>query len=315
MNQPLVHRDSPAPHVLASGVRPLPVDVPAVGGPPVTAEAASRASLGWVVAVALLLAAVYGPTAVWLVERWTLSIWHNAHGALVLPVAFWLMWQELQPTRRRPPDSSAWGWAFVAPALALHVLDQGMGTQLLSALSFVLLLPGLALLLLGKDRTRRIGFPLAFVVLMLPIPLGVTERLHLILRHIAAEASAVIVPLFGIPVYKVDTTLYISNASLLVADACSGFSTLYAAGAVALLTMYLAASARRRLLVGLLVVPIAIGVNVVRVTLLVLLVYWQGTDILATSLHEISGIVTFMVALPLIFWLGGPARPIEADTA
>jgi exosortase len=286
---------------------------------PATAAAAGRgepaAPRAWVIGVALLLAAVYGPTAVWLVERWTLSIWHNAHGALVLPVALWLMWQELGPTRRRPAASSAWGWVFVAPALALHVLDQGMGTQLLSAISFVLLLPGLSLLLFGLERTRRIAFPLAFVVLMLPIPLGVTERLHLVLRHIAADASAVIVPWFGIPVYKVDTTLHLSNASLLVADACSGFSTLYAAGAVALLTMYLAASTRRRLLVGLLVVPIAIGVNIVRVSLLVLLVYWQGTDVLATSLHETSGVVTFIVALPLIFWLGGPARPIEEEAA
>ena len=75
--------------------------------------------------------------------------------------------------------------------------------------------------------------------------------------------------------------------------------------------MYLSASPVRRLLVGLLFAPIAIAVNVVRVALLVVLVYWQGTDVLATSLHELSGIVTFLVALPVIFWLGGPARPVE----
>lgn len=271
------------------------------------------ASRGWTFGVLLLLAAVYGPTAVWLYERWTLSIWHNAHGALVLPVALWLMWQELRPTRRLPAASSAWGWAFVIPALVLHVLDQGMGTQLLSAVSFVVLLPGLSLLLLGVERTRRIAFPLLFVVLMLPIPLGVTERLHLVLRHIAADASAVLVPLLGIPVFKVETTLHLANASLLVADACSGFSTLYASGAVALLTMYLAESSRRRWLVGLLFAPIAIAVNVLRVSALVVLVYFQGTDVLATKLHEATGIATFLVALPLIFWLGGRARPIEPD--
>jgi hypothetical protein len=49
----------------------------------------------------------------------------------------------------------------------------------------------------------------------------------------------------------------------------------------------------------------------VRVVLLCVLVYFQGTDVLATSLHELSGILTFLVALPVIFWLGGPARPVE----
>ncbi len=277
---------------------------------------ADRAASPAVVAVlGLLLALVYAPTAVWLYQRWTISIWHNAHGALVLPVAIWLMWQELRPTRNAGTASSAWGWLFVVLALVLHVLDQGMQTQLLSAVSFVLLLPGLSLLLLGADRTRRIGFPLLFVALMLPIPLAVTERLHMVLRQIAAQACEVLVPMLGIPVMRVETTLHMPNASLLVADACSGFSTLYAAGAVALLTMYLSASPVRRLLVGLLFAPIAIVVNIVRVAMLVVLVYFQGTDVLATSLHELSGIVTFLIALPVIFWLGGPARPVEQEQA
>ena len=269
------------------------------------------ASPALVAGIVVLLALVYGPTAAWLVDRWTMSIWHNAHGALVLPVACWLMWQELKPTWRLGPASSAAGWFFVVPALLLHILDQGMQTQLLSAVSFVLLLPGLSLLFLGAARTRRIAFPLLFVALMLPIPLAVTERLHLVLRQIAAHACEVLVPMLGIPVMRVETTLHTPNASLLVADACSGFSTLYAAGAVALLTMYLSASNVRRALVGILFAPIAIVVNVVRVALLVVLVYWQGTDVLATSLHELSGIVTFLIALPVIFWIGGPARPIE----
>ena len=273
------------------------------------------ASPALVAGIVVLLALVYGPTAAWLVDRWTMSIWHNAHGALVLPVACWLMWQELKPTWRLGPASSAAGWFFVVPALLLHILDQGMQTQLLSAVSFVLLLPGLSLLFLGAARTRRIAFPLLFVALMLPIPLAVTERLHLVLRQIAAHACEVLVPMLGIPVMRVETTLHTPNASLLVADACSGFSTLYAAGAVALLTMYLSASNVRRALVGILFAPIAIVVNVVRVALLVVLVYWQGTDVLATSLHELSGIVTFLIALPVIFWIGGPARPIEEPAA
>ena len=170
-------------------------------------------------------------------------------------------------------------------------------------------MPGLSLLLLGPARTRAIAFPLALLVFMLPIPLALTSRIHLALRHIATDASAVIVPWLGIRVFAEETTLHIANATLEVADACSGFSTLYASMAMALLTAYFCRSWARRVLVVLLSVPIAIAANILRVILLVLLVYWQGTDVLATSLHEISGLFTFALALPVIFWIGSDPRP------
>ena len=50
--------------------------------------------------------------------------------------------------------------------------------------------------------------------------------------------------------------------------------------------------------------PLAISVNIVRVLLLTLLVHWIGLDVLNTSAHEISGLLTFAVALPIIFWIG-----------
>jgi len=93
-----------------------------------------------------------------------------------------------------------------------------------------------------------------------------------------------------------------------VADACSGFSTLYAAVAVALLTAYQSTSNSRRALVLVAAAPIAIVSNILRVLLLVALVAWYGTPILDTYLHPLSGIMTFALSLPIIFWLGGDQR-------
>jgi exosortase/archaeosortase family protein len=55
--------------------------------------------------------------------------------------------------------------------------------------------------------------------------------------------------------------------------------------------------------------PIAIASNMLRVILLVLLVVWRGPEILETFVHPLSGIMTFALSLPIIFWLGGDARP------
>lgn len=162
----------------------------------------------------------------------------------------------------------------------------------------------------GKERTKAIIFPLSILFLTLPIPLFLTESIHLVLRYIATDSVAWLLPFFGVPVYSTGTLLQIPNGSLQVADACSGFSTLYATITVAILTAYFCPVVHRRVLVLLIAVPLAIAVNIIRVLLLTLLVHWIGLDVLATSAHEISGLATFVVALPIVFWLGRP-HPVD----
>lgn len=268
----------------------------------------TRAARGLLVAAGLLVVAVYAPTIEWLWDRWTLSIWHNAHGMFVPILVGYFIWRELQTLRHLPPASSAWGFAFLVPALALHVVDTALHTQLLSAISIVIAAPGLSLLFLGTARTRAIAFPLAFLAFMLPIPLAVTDRLHLVLRHMATWAGSVFVPMLGVPIFAEGTTLHLGRESLEVAQACSGFSTLYAAVAVAFLTAYTTPSPWRRVAVLLGAVPIAIAANWARVVLLAVWVNWQGAGVLETWGHQASGVLTFAVALPAILWLGSSTR-------
>lgn len=264
----------------------------------------------WLVPPAL--AVLYAPTILWLFERWTMGIWYNGHGLLIPPAVAYFAHHELRRVRAGAVEGSVWGFAFVGPALGLHVLDTGMHTQLLSAVSIVLLLPGLSLLFLGTARTRAIAFPLAFLALMLPIPLSMTGPLHLALREVATAAAASISPWLGLTVHAEGTTLHLPEQTLEVADACSGFSTLYAALAVAALVAYQCPRPQQRMAVLLLAGPIAVATNVLRVLLLVVLVHWQGVDILETWVHSASGVMTFAIALPVIFWLGEPPRAKEA---
>jgi exosortase len=267
-------------------------------------------------AVYILLAelvVLYAPTGLFLWERWTMSVWHNAHGALVPPVVAFLIYRELKDFTGAPPRASAWGFLLLVPALLLHALDAGMHTQLLSAASIVVALPGLSLLLLGQERTRAIVFPLLFLAAALPIPLSMTEGIQMQLRVIATGATSALVAWMGIPVFAEGTTLHLVPGVLEISDACSGFSTLYAAGAVACLTAYSAGTWPRRLLVILCAAPLAIAANILRVITLVLLVVWQGADVLDTFVHPLSGMMTFALALPLIFWLGGPPAQLSTQ--
>jgi exosortase len=263
--------------------------------------------------VGIELLVLFAPTLQWLYSRWTMSVWQNAHGLFVPPLVAWLIHVELRarPHLRQEPGS-ALGFLWLVPALWLHMLDAGMHTQLLSAVALVAALPGLSLLFLGTRRTMAIAFPLTFCLFAIPIPLALTEAIHLELRQITASATAVVLPWLGYPVFLEGTTLHLTTARLHVVEACSGFSTLYAAMAAACLVAYSTSSPRRRLLVLAAAAPIAIASNIIRVSGLSLLIVWYGIGILETIFHPLSGLMTFAISLPLIFWLGGPAK---RDTA
>jgi exosortase len=265
--------------------------------------------IAWVVLAELVL--LYAPTLRWLYERWTMSVWHHAHGLMIPPLVAYFIRQELKSSAHLPRESSAWGFALLLPALVLHVLDTSMMTQLLSAASIVIALPGLSLLFLGPTRTRAIIFPLALTAFAIPIPLALTEPIHMVLRQIATAGCAFALPLLGVPVFAEGTTLHLASTPVQISDACSGFSTLYAAIAVAYLTAYATPSWGRKLLIVAAAAPLAIAANVARVIVLVVLVAWRGPEILDTFIHPLSGMLTFAVALPIIFWLGEPAKTAQ----
>ncbi|SJM95787.1 exosortase/archaeosortase family protein [Crenothrix polyspora] len=254
------------------------------------------------------------PTFIWLWQRWTMSVWQNGHGILVAGLVIYLIHAELRKLKALPKESNGWGFFILIPVLLLHMLDTGIHSQLLSGIALILSLPGFSLLFLGVTRTKAILFPLSILLLTLPIPLVFTQSLHLLLRHIATQSVAFLLKLLGIPVFSTGTQLEVEGGSLMVADACSGFATLYAAMTIAILTAYFCSSVKRRILLLVIAAPLAVAVNIVRVLILALLVNGFGLDILATSAHEISGLLTFATALPIIFYLGQEPAVISEQT-
>ena len=119
---------------------------------------------------------LYAPTVAWLVERWTRGVWsQNAHGMFVPLVVGYVAWLKLRETRALPREGSWLGFLFLVPALMLHAVDAGINTQLLSAISLIVAMPGLSFLLLGTERTTRVLLLFPFLVFMLPLPFAATE--------------------------------------------------------------------------------------------------------------------------------------------
>lgn len=247
-----------------------------------------------------LLAVCFGPTMMFFYDKWTGAIWENGHGIFMPFLMFFLARGALRsdPHPERP-EGSAWGFAFVAPALLLQFADFVLRTGYLSSVAFVLLLPGLSLALLGVRRTRLLALPLLLGLFMIPIPNTIAT--HLYLKTWTAQAVEPLIRLVGLPVLREDTLLVLPSETFMVADACSGFSTLYAAVGLSVILARFSRSNWRRLFLLVAAWPLAVLCNILRVFLLVLMAHYFGSDMLDTALHGASGVATFWLALVVLF--------------
>ncbi len=249
----------------------------------------------------LLMAVVFVPISRWLYAEWTISVWQNAHGIFIPVLMVYLMHGILKRDTDETDAASPWGFAFLVPGLLLIVADAGIRTQYLSAVGLVLCLPGLALLMFGARRARKLALPLFIGVFMIPIP--ATAATHLVLKRITAAAVEPLLAEMGIPVVREGTILVLPNATFVVADACSGFSALYAGVGVSLLLAVYARSHVRKVLLLLAAWPLAILSNVARVLFLVAASNHSGLWLLDSPLHTASGIATFWAVLGGLFLL------------
>lgn len=256
----------------------------------------------------LLAILVFAPTIYWLWQRWTMSVWHNIHGMFIPFVVAYFIREELRSDQIVDAEQSAWGFLFLISGLGMIVLDSAIRTQLLSAFGMLVCLPGLSLLLLGGRRTRALAFVWVLAFLMLPIPTAFIERFDQLMRRITAAGAQPVIALFGVPVGRADTTLFIPQGSLSISDACSGFSPLYASVTLALVLAYMNSSWLRRVIVLGAAFPITMACNVLRVALLALMVQHWGFGIMGTVLHPASGLLSAIAGLALLAFLGKVER-------
>ena len=270
--------------------------------------------LSFACAAVLLLA--FAPSIEWMYGQWTRSVWVNSHGLFIPFVVAYMVWDILNRFRGARQDGHPVGVALVLTGLALAVLDSGSRTHYVGILGLFIAAPGFALAVLGTRRTYALRYAYLVAFLMIPVPW--TLGTPLALRDITAVGVEHLLRLGGLTVFREGTILEMARNTFIVADACSGFSTLYASVAIALILALNSDVTWRRLSILGAALPLAIGANVVRVLLLVLITLGFGEDLLETPLHEGSGVATFFGVLLILFKIAGmpgKAAPSTAEPA
>jgi exosortase B len=227
----------------------------------------------------------------------------EGHGPVVLVIAAWLLWNRRTAILAAPAvDTPVRGWLCLLFGLSMFVLgrSQDLLTLEIGALPCIVL--ALLLLLHGPAAVRLAAFPLVFLLFMVPLPGVFVDTLTQPMARAVSHAAEQVLFWLGLPVARSGVVLQLGPYQLLVAEACAGLRSLFALEAMGLLYLNMRghSSLTRILALAVLIVPIAVAANVIRVVSLALITYDLGDAAGQGFLHEFSGLVLYCAALLLI---------------
>ena len=256
----------------------------------------------WIFLLAVSIA-IYWRVLVKLVHDWY-TIPDFSHGFLIPLFVGYVVWAQRDRIRSTPLEPSWVGVGFVL--LALLVLLTGIyGADLfLSRLSLVMLIVGVVWTFAGVKMLRTLAFPLAVLLLAIPFPAIIFNRITFPLQLFASRLAGVALPIFGVPVLREGNVIQLPQIQLEVAEACSGIRSLMTLFTVAVMYGYfMEKSSARRWILALASLPIAVAANAVRIVGTgVCVQYWSPEKALG-FFHEFSGWLIFVVSMLCLYCL------------
>ena len=224
-----------------------------------------------------------------------------SHGFFVPVAFFWMLWRqrhELESTKVVP----CW-WGILIVVLALLQLAAGtMGAENFVAHSSLLtLLCGITIFLFGIQMLRKVAFPIAWLLFMIPIPSIIFYSITFPLQLLASKLAVGILDLLRVPNVCEGNVIYLANFTAGVVEACSGIRSLVSMLAFAVLIGYLLnMSVRSRWILAFASVPIALGMNAARIAGTGLAGNYLGARWAEGFFHTFSGWVLFLGSLGLM---------------
>jgi len=285
----------------------------------------------------LMITGVLGALFVWLFHQWFLfqleMSWENKEDwghALVIPfISGYLLWLNRERIAKTPVRVF---WPAIVPFL-VGILAYAynlfyISNPMLQGFSMVLSLGSLVLMLTGPAMLRFAFLPILYLLLMVSIAEAIMLQVTFKLQLLASQGSWLMLSVIGEPFKWFSVELVGNRLDILtnsgelhplnVAEACSGMRMVVAfyalAGAVALLgcTQWW-----QRIALILLAGPVAILMNMVRVTVLGLLTLFDP-NLASGDAHTIIGTVLLVPSLGLfmgVVWMlnriigGGQEQP------
>lgn len=251
--------------------------------------------------IALLLVAIYYRIGIKLVHDWY-TLPDYSHGFLVPLFSLFLVWDRRKAIRNTPIRQSWAGIPLIIFAIAVLILGVYGVDLFTSRISFVILMAGLIWTFAGRAMLRELRFPLLVLLLAIPFPEIIFNKITFPLQLLASRIASDILPILGVPTLHEGNVIQLPVMKLEVAEACSGIRSLMSLFTLAIFYGYfLDRSTTRRTLLALASIPIAVAANVVRIVGTGLCVQYWDPDKALGFFHEFSGWVMFVVSLICLY--------------
>jgi exosortase/archaeosortase family protein len=260
------------------------------------------------VAVAGLIVWIYGRTIVVWKGIWdTEDAW--GHCYVIPAVAALIAHYRLREKRPRRIEPCSWGLVLILAGIVLRVWAKSMKFGYPGQVTFVLVVAGAVLWLLGWQMFKALWVPVAYLWLMIPWPQRIYDSVAQPAQRWAAAFTAKFLALVGyeqlpaplsrLPValqtayqqqleptiYRAGNVLHLTSGGVTVAEACSGLHLLMAFVALGVMMAFIyKRPAWERIVIILSSVPIAVFCNFIRVTLMALAsdgLFFEGQRLLA----------------------------------
>jgi exosortase D (VPLPA-CTERM-specific) len=256
-------------------------------------------------AAALLLAVFYDGLKV-MVEWWSGSQEYG-HGFALPFVAAFLVWQKKHLLEALRFEGSWTGLLIVLVGIALYLAGELSTLYVIVQYSFLVVLWGLALALMGWRAFKIVWLPLLILFFMVPLPVFLYQRLSGELQLISSQLGVSVIRLCDISVFLEGNVIDLGRYKLQVAEACSGLRYLFPLMALGFIAAYLFHAAFwKRAVIFLSTIPITILMNSFRIGMIGVLVEYRGVSMAEGFLHDFEGWAIFMACTAVLvveMWL------------
>jgi len=248
----------------------------------------------------ILLILLFAPVISWLVKTWTVSM-YDAHGALAPFLAGGMIFARRRTLATLPCAPDARGLWLVGASIVILLTALLMNFNMLGGAALIVALAGMIWTLCGAAVLRSLTFPIAFLLLMLPLNYPLEVVLGFRLRFLATQLSTLFISWVGIPVEVQGTVISTPHFTVAIESPCSGLKTLSALMLAGMTQAYfLHKRWWERGAILLLVPPVALLVNAMRNTAIVLIGHYYGESAAMGWLHGFSGVMTFLLAMIIL---------------
>lgn len=278
-----------------------------------------------------ILAALFIPLhwdILWRLTQFALTDGDWSHAFLVPFISLYFVYQQKQRLLDTPTRTCWWGLPIILICLGGYFLSiYPIRNDMLKGYCMIGEIFGLVLLMAGPAVIRVVWLPIIYLMFAVKVTQQYWGKLASELQVIAAKAAVVVLQLFSIDATVNGTTIDLWKGmeplgSLNVAEACSGLRMLMTFIALGVAVAYLWDRPWwARLTMVALTVPIAVAVNVGRVTVIGL-VYLVNPEYSAGDSHIFIGMLMLVPALGMFLLLGwvmnkivltdAAARPVAA---